>query len=88
MDADSASKEKARKELHKNATSYTEQILEATSHETSFTATYLPFLEPSKRDEQDMPNNAGEERTNSLATFSNELLHKDMQMLDSQLELT
>ena len=32
MDADLAYKEKVRRELHKNATSYIEQILEATSH--------------------------------------------------------
>ena len=35
MDNDGAYKEKARQELHKNVTSYIEQILEATSHETS-----------------------------------------------------
>ena len=33
--ADKMYKEKARQELHKNATSYTKQILEATSHETT-----------------------------------------------------
>ena len=32
MDADSAYGEKARGDLHKNATSYIEQILGATSH--------------------------------------------------------
>ena len=32
MDADKVYTEKARKELHKYATSYTEKILEATSH--------------------------------------------------------
>ena len=35
MDADLAYREKARQELHKNAMSYTEQILEATSHKTA-----------------------------------------------------
>ena len=35
MDADKSYREKARQELHKNATSYTEQILEATSHNTA-----------------------------------------------------
>ena len=34
MDADKTYREKARRELHKNATSYTEQTLEVTSHET------------------------------------------------------
>ena len=32
VNADKVYREKARQELHKNATSYTEQILEATSH--------------------------------------------------------
>ena len=32
MDADKAYRESARREFHKNATSYIEQILEATSH--------------------------------------------------------
>ena len=45
MDADKTPKDKARRELHKNATSYIEQILEATPHEkkkkNSYTATYL-----------------------------------------------
>ena len=35
MDADKAYGEKARGELHNNATSYKEQILEATSHKTA-----------------------------------------------------
>ena len=34
MDADKSPWEKARRELHKNAMSYTKQILEATSHKT------------------------------------------------------
>ena len=35
MDADLASRGKATQKLHKNATSYTEQIPEATSHKTA-----------------------------------------------------
>ena len=35
IDADEAYIEKTRLELHKNATSYIEQILEAISHETA-----------------------------------------------------
>ena len=35
MDADKSCKEKARRDLHKDATSNTEQILEATAHETA-----------------------------------------------------
>ena len=34
MDADKACREKAWREYHKNTTSYTEQMLEATSHKT------------------------------------------------------
>ena len=34
VDADKTPREKATKKLHKNATSYIEQILEATPHET------------------------------------------------------
>ena len=34
-DADKMYREKARQGLHKNAISYTEQILDATSHETT-----------------------------------------------------
>ena len=42
-------KEKATWELHKNATSYIEQILEATSPQNnSFMITYLPSLKLSK----------------------------------------
>ena len=35
MDVDKAYSKKARWEVHKNATSYTEQILEETSHKTA-----------------------------------------------------
>ena len=35
MNTDKAYREKARQKLHKNVTSYIEQILEATSHETA-----------------------------------------------------
>ena len=46
MDADKVYREKARWELHKNITSYTKQILEATPHtqNNSCIATYLPSL--------------------------------------------
>ena len=40
MDTDEIYWEKARRELYKNATSYIEQILGATSHET--TVVWLP----------------------------------------------
>ena len=35
MDADKACREKARRELHKNATSYIEQIMKETSYKTA-----------------------------------------------------
>ena len=35
MDADKTYREKTRREWHKNATSYTEQTLEATLHKTT-----------------------------------------------------
>ena len=41
--------EKAKSELHKNATSYSEQILEVTPHEKNICmATYFLSEEPSK----------------------------------------
>ena len=48
IDADAASWEKARTEVRKNAMSCIEQILEATPHKHSSTATYLPSLKLSK----------------------------------------
>ena len=63
MDTDKKHTEKAR-ELHKNAMNYIEQILEATTHETTCTVTYLPSLKPSGLDKQDMRNIAGEARRN------------------------
>ena len=56
MDADKAYREKTIQELHKNAPSKIEQILEATS--------YLPSQKPSKLDGQDMRDTAGEGRMN------------------------
>ena len=44
MDADKAYKEKARRDLLKNATSYIEQILEATSHETAAVQPLTSYL--------------------------------------------
>ena len=47
--------------MHKHATSYIEQILEAMSHKTAAcTATHLPSLKPSKFDEQDMWEKSGQ----------------------------
>ena len=44
MDADKTYREKARLELHKNATSYTEQILEATPHKTATVLSLTSYL--------------------------------------------
>ena len=44
MDADKAYREKAKQELLKNVISYTEQILEATSHETAGVQTPTSYL--------------------------------------------
>ena len=41
MDADKTHRQKARRELHENATSYVEQILKATPHKT--TVVWLPI---------------------------------------------
>ena len=48
MDADSEYREKAWRELRKNATSYIEQILEATSHKTATVRPLTPYLKLSK----------------------------------------
>ena len=62
MDVIKTSGEKARLELHKNATSYFKQILEAIPHET--TATFLLSENPSELDEHDMQDTAREVRSN------------------------
>ena len=67
-------REKARWELHKDATCCFEQILEAAPLKT---ATDLPSCKPSEWDEQYMLVNACEVRTYSIVTFSQGLLHMD-----------
>ena len=47
MDADKTYRKKVRRDLHKNITRYTEQILK-TSPNNGCMATYLPSLKPSK----------------------------------------
>ena len=44
MDADKVYREKARQELHNNATSYIEPILEATSHKTAAVQSPTSYL--------------------------------------------
>ena len=54
---------------------------------SSYTATCHPSLKPSKSDEQDLLDTAGEVRINSSATYSSASLHTDEQLLGDQLEL-
>ena len=66
VNTDKTSEEKARWELHKNATSYFELILEVTPPQNnSCTATYLLSQKPTKRDEQDMWDTIREARISS-----------------------
>ena len=60
LDAKKTAGEKARRQLHKNAASYIEQVLEATPHKASTPATCLLSRKLSKLDEPDMQGTAGE----------------------------
>ena len=55
-------REKARRQLHKNAASCIKQVLQATPHKQ---ATYHPSQKLSKLDKPDIRDTAGEVRTNS-----------------------
>ena len=58
--------EKSRRQLHKNAASNIEQVLEATPPQsTNYTATYLPSRKLSKLNEPDTQDTAGEVETTS-----------------------
>ena len=66
LDANKTAGEKARRQLHKNAASNIEQVLEATPHQsTNYTATYLPSRKLSKLNEPDMQDTAREAGTSS-----------------------
>ena len=66
LDANKTAGEEARPQLHKNAASNIEQILEATPPQSiNYTATYLPSRKLSKLDEPDMQDTAGEAGTSS-----------------------
>ena len=66
MDANKTAGEKAWWQLHKNAMSNIEQVLEATPHKANnYTATYHPSRKLSKLDEPDMQDTAGEVVTSS-----------------------
>ena len=88
MDIDITYRKKGRWELLKNATSYTEQFLEAASHETTVDACLPRALKPSKQDEQSLQYTAGKARTNSWETFSDGPLHIDVSVLANQEEHT
>ena len=64
LDANKTTGEKARRQLHKNAASNIEQVLEATPlKRTNYTATYLPSQKLSKLDEPDTQDTAEEAGT-------------------------
>ena len=63
QDADYAHGEKARRQLHMNATSYIEKIQE--KQNSSSTITYLLSLKPFNSDEQDMRDSTREVKANS-----------------------
>ena len=50
--------------------------------------TYLPSHKPPKLDEQNMPSNAGEVKTNSSEMFANGLLFLDAPVMDDQQRIT
>ena len=57
--------EKAWRQLHKNAASNIEQVMETAPHKDSYTVTYHPSRKLSKLDEPDTWDTAGEVGTNS-----------------------
>ena len=66
LDANETAGEKFRRQLHKNAASNIEQVLEATPHtNTNYTATYLQSRKLSKLDELGTQDTAGEAGTSS-----------------------
>ena len=76
MDADIAYREKTAQECWELCRTNPGRNIPQSS---SYTATSLPSLKPSKSDEQDT---AGKVKTNSLAAFSPGPLHIDEQVLD------
>ena len=66
LDTNKTAGEETRRQLHKNAASNIEQVLEAIPpQDTNYTATGLPSRKLSKLDEPDMQNTAGEAGTSS-----------------------
>ena len=67
MDANETHREKARGELHKNAASYFEHILEATPHETSVRPLISYLLKNIQERQKDACDSAGETRTKFIS---------------------
>ena len=65
LDANKTAGEKARRQLHKNAASNIEQILEATPHKTPTIRHPPPSRKLYKLDEPDIQDTAGEAGTSS-----------------------
>ena len=85
LDANKTAGEKARRQLHKNAASNIEQVLEATPHKVP---TIRPSRKLSKLDELDMQETAGEAGTRSKLMYSYGPTHMAEQKRDDQLEHT
>ena len=77
--------EKAWRQLHKNATSCIEQVLETTLQSSSCTATYHPSWKLSKLEESAMQETAGEVMTNMsmISHFQREPLWTSLATLSS-----
>ena len=87
LEANKTSGEKARWQLHKNAASNIEQVLEATPHKT-ITLRDLPSRKLSKLDEPDVQDTAREAGINSKVMYSYGPPHMAQQKQDGQLEPT
>ena len=80
--------EKARLDLHENAMSYFEQILEATPHKTAAVQPLTSHLKNHTGKTNKMWDAAGEARTNYSVTFFYGPLYMDGPGLVGQQELT
>ena len=65
MNSNKTAGEEARRQLHKNAASNLEQVLEATPHKTLTVRPPAPYHDNYSLDEPDMRDTAGESGTNS-----------------------
>ena len=83
LDTNQTAGEKARRQLHKNAASNFEQVLEAIPHKAC-----LPSRKLSKLDEPDVQDTAREAGTSSWVMYSYGPPHMAVQKQDDQLEHT